>query len=197
MMKERPEILVVSPIRPRQMDQLAAEFTLHRLDRSSDPERFLADIAARITAIVTTGSAGALTALVDSLPNLQLIATSSVGVDKIDLDACRARGIIVANTPDVLTDDVADLAFGLVMTTQRRLIEADVWVRSGAWAEQGAFPLTTSLSDQRVGILGLGATGQAISCRCAAFRMHVAYCIRQRRQTSKLPYFSTPEALAA
>lgn len=132
MTQERPELLVVSPIRPRQMDLLSAEVTLHRLERSREPERFLDGIAARITPIVTTGSAGAPSALVDSLPSLRLIATSSVGVDKIDLDTCRARGIIVANTPDVLTDDVADLAVGLVVGTQRRLIVADAWVRSGA-----------------------------------------------------------------
>jgi len=187
------DVLVVSPIRPRQMDMLTAEFRLHRLDLSVAPENLLSEVGDRIGAIVTTGGVGADATLISALPNLRIIATSSVGVDKIDLTACRTRGIIVTNTPAVLTEDVADLGFGLLIATQRRLVEADAWVRSGDWSVQGAFPLTTSLAGLKVGILGFGAIGQAVARRCEAFRMEVANSSRSARD---VPYRHVPDALA-
>lgn len=190
------EVLVVSPIRPNQMERLAAEFTLHRMDEATDPQAFLAVVADRIGAVVTTGGVGAGADLIGALPNLAIIATSSVGVDRIDLAACRARGVIVTNTPDVLTDDVADLALGLVLATQRRMIEGDAWVRTRDWARRGPFPLTATLTGRRVGILGLGAIGQAVAQRCAAFRMTVGYCTRHPRDVP-YPHFATPADLAA
>lgn len=189
------DVLVVAPIRPRQMARLAADFVLHRLDEASDQNALVTGIGDRIGAIVTTGSAGAPADLITRLPSLEVIATSSVGYDKIDLHACRARQIAVTNTPDVLTDDVADLALGLLLASQRRLVDGDAWVRSGDWVRSGAFPLTTSLTGRRVGILGLGAIGQGVARRCAAFGMDVGYCTRQPRDTP-LAYFADPVALA-
>ena len=189
------EVLVLSPIRPRQMARLEAEFVLHRLDEAEDKPAFLAGVADRIGAIVTTGGVGAATDLIDELPGLRIIATSSVGIDRIDIETCRRRRIAVTNTPDVLTDDVADLALGLLLATQRRLVEGDAWVRSGDWARRGAFALTTSLSGLNVGILGLGAIGRAVATRCAAFNTQVGYCSRTPRDRS-LRYFADPVEMA-
>lgn len=189
------EVLVVSPIRPRQMQMLAQGFVVHRLDTAPDAGGLLKKVADRIGAVVTTGGVGAGAELVAALPRLQIIATSSVGTDKIDLQACRDRGIAVTNTPGVLTDDVADLALGLLIATQRRLVEADAWVRGGSWAQQGPFPLTTRLTGRRVGILGLGDIGMAIARRCQAFGTQLAYCTRSPRDVD-LAYFADPVALA-
>lgn len=188
-------LLIAAPLLVPQMAALEDGFDLYRLDLAPDREAFLAGVGDRIGGLVTTGSVGARGALIGRLPGLQIVATSSVGCDKIDLDTCRARGIAVTNTPDVLTDDVADLALGLVLATQRRLIAADAWVRSGDWAGRGAFELTASLTGRKVGILGFGAIGQAVATRCAAFGCEVGYSARTRRDVPQ-QYFEEPHALA-
>ncbi|WP_375691217.1 2-hydroxyacid dehydrogenase [Pseudooceanicola sp. LIPI14-2-Ac024] len=190
-----PEVLVVAPIRPAQMEALGAAYTLHRLDLADAPEALLAEVGPRVAALVTTGSAGVPAGLLPSLPGLRLIATSSVGTDRIDLAACAERGIVVTNTPDVLTDDVADLALGLILATHRRMVAGDAWVRSGDWGREGPFPLTATLTGRRVGILGLGAIGMAVAERCQAFRMEIGYCSRAPK-TVDFAYHAAPIALA-
>ena len=117
----------------------------------------------------------------DRLPDLGLIANFGVGYDAIDVDAATARGIRVTNTPDVLNDDVADLAVGMMIAQARRLVEGSDWVRSGRWAAQGEMPLATKLSGARAGILGLGRIGREIADRLAAFKMEIHYHSRRQK----------------
>lgn len=189
------EILVISPLLPRQMAAVESAYTVHRLDLAADKDALIAEVADRVSVIITSGGRATPADLIAKLPKLALVSTSSVGVDLIDLAACRERGIVVTNTPGVLTDDVADLTLGLLIATERRMVEGDRWVRSDAWKTQGMFPLTRSLTGRKVGILGLGAIGIAIANRCQAFRMEIGYSTRTKRDVS-YPYFDNALALA-
>lgn len=129
--------------------------------------------------------------LLDRLPRLKLIAAYGVGYDKVDAAAAAERGVLVTNTPDVLSDDVADLAVALLLATVRRLPQADRFVRSGAWAK-GAYPLTSTLRDRTVGLVGMGRIGREIAARLAAFRIPIAY---HSRTPAAVPYRHFPDLL--
>ena len=136
--------------------------------------------------------------VMDLLPNLEIIAHFGVGYDGIDAIAAAARRITVTNTPDVLTDEVADTALGLLLMTARDLGRAEAYLRAGRWAAEGPFPLTaTTLRGRRAGIMGLGRIGLAIARRLEAFGLPVSYHNRRRRGDVAYPYHETLEGLAA
>ena len=171
----KPEVLVVAPIYKPAQEKLEATYTTHPLWNASDRAALITEVAPRIDVVVTSGGgAGIQRALMEKLPGLKLIACFSVGLDSVDLVAARDRGIAVTNTPDVLTDDVADLAIGLMLASSRRMIAADRFVRTGRWL-QGGFPLASKASGKRLGIVGMGRIGQAIARRAAAFDMQIAW----------------------
>jgi lactate dehydrogenase-like 2-hydroxyacid dehydrogenase len=186
----RPDVLVVWPIRPEQMAELDRTYTLHRYDEAADKQGFLNGTAAAIRAAVTTGGHGFTADLLDRLPNLEIVGSSGVGLDKIDVAACRARGVPVTNTPDVLNDDVADLAFGLVIACLREMPQGHAYVRSGSWGRCGMMHLTTTLSGKTLGIVGLGRIGREIADRARAFKMRVAYTGRTRQD---VPFDHVPD----
>ncbi|GGA97410.1 2-hydroxyacid dehydrogenase [Allosediminivita pacifica] len=194
-MTQKPDLLVLSSLRPAQMAELEARYTLHRHDTAEDPEALLAEVGPRIRGVVTTGGRGISGDIVERLPALEVVSTFSVGTDSLDLEACKRCGVTVTNTPDVLNDDVADLALGLMIATRRRMVEADAWVRSGNWAAKGAFPLVRTIKGSRVGILGLGSIGKDIATRCAALRTEIGYLARSEKDVP-YAYFDTPRALA-
>jgi len=181
----KPDVLIAVGLMPQVMDTLAAEFATYRLWEAADQAALLAEIGPRVRAIATNGVRGAEGKLIAALPKLEIIACYGVGVDAIDLTAARARGIIVTNTPDVLTDDVADMAVALLLAASRRLSQGDRHVRSGAWLK-GDMMLTRKFTGSRVGILGLGRIGQAVAQRCAAFGCTIAY--HGPRQKPGVPY---------
>lgn len=174
---------------------LAEHFDVHPLWRESDPKAFLAAHGREFTGLATSARFGADRALMEALPRLAVIANFGVGVDTIDLDAARARGVAVSNTPDVLTDCVADLAFGLLIDVARRLSAADRFVRRGGWLK-GQFPLATRVSGKRLGIVGLGRIGSAIARRAAGFDMPVRYHNRRPVEGSSHGYEASLPALA-
>jgi lactate dehydrogenase-like 2-hydroxyacid dehydrogenase len=186
----RPDVLVVWPILPEQMAELDRAYTLHRYDQAADKQAFLNGRAAAIRAVVTTGGKGFAAELLDKLPNLEIVASSGVGTDTLDVAACRARGVPVTNTPDVLNDDVADLGFGLVIACLRAMPQGFAYVKSGAWARQGMMGLTTTLSGKTIGIVGLGRIGREIADRARAFKMKVAYTGRTRQD---VPFEYVPD----
>lgn len=163
-----------TPILP---ELLAREFHVFREPHSS------------VRGMVTSGSHGVSVAQMERLPNLQIIANFGVGVDQIDLQAAQARHIVVANTPDVLTESVAELAFGLLLATVRRLIVADRLVREGRWGQR-TLPLGTQVYGKTCGLVGMGRIGQAIARRAEAFGMKIAYHARHPRE---LPYRFVPD----
>ncbi len=168
------ELVLVSPIFGPSQAHLEADYQVHRLWSAADRDALLAEIAPRVEILVTTGGAGASRALIERLPKLRLIACFGVGVDAIDLAAARERGIAVTNTPDVLTDDVADLALGLILATLRGIVAADRYVRAGSWL-RAHMALQKRASGKRLGIIGMGRIGTAIATRAAAFGMPIAW----------------------
>lgn len=185
------EILVTASLPPFLYEPLKAAFTCHDYYAATDKPALLAAVGARVRGLVQGGGTVTPTALLDALPKLEIISVFGVGYDGVPVDYCRTRGIKVTNTPDVLTDDVADVALALVMMTCRGFAHLERFVRSGGW-EKGGFDLTTKLSGKRVGILGLGRIGKAIAERVRALGMQVAYTGRKPQQ---VPYEFLPDLM--
>ena len=188
-------VLTLMDFRPTYAAMLAEKYDLHRWDEVDDKQAFLDQVGSKITALVTSAGIGVPDGLLDKLPNLEVITSFGVGYDVFDLDACRARGIRLSNTPDVLTDDVADTAIMLMHATLRRLVVGDDWARSGQWAANGAMPLTRSVRGKKLGILGLGRIGQAIASRAEPSGVEVGYFGRSKKQVD-YRYFDDLVALA-
>jgi lactate dehydrogenase-like 2-hydroxyacid dehydrogenase len=148
-----------------------------------------------VRALATFGAGGADAKLMDALPKLEIISNFGVGVDSIDLDAARKRGIIVTNTPDVLNDCVADTAMALTVNVMRKFPQAEGYLRAAHWAAKGAYPLTTSLGGKTMGVLGLGRIGEAIAQRAQAFGMKIRYHNRKKKDVP-YPYDADPATLA-
>lgn len=182
---DKPQLLVLRSLMPAQMEQLEAAFTLHRYDQADDPAALLASVGAAVKGVVTAGMPGFSGDMLAGLPALEIVGCASVGIDAIDLPACRERGVHVTNTPDVLNDDVADLGIGLIMNALRRVGDGHDYVRNGSWSKHGMMPLATSLKDKRLGIVGLGRIGQELAQRAAAMKMRIAYHGRNRQD---VPY---------
>ncbi|MDB5373624.1 MAG: Lactate dehydrogenase [Belnapia sp.] len=176
---------------------MAEHFSLRLVYEAPDEAAFLAEHAPRIRAIVTKGEIGASAALMETMPKLEIVACYGVGVDAIDLPYCAARGLPVTNTPDVLTEDVADLGFGLLLAAARRIPAADAWVRDGSWAAKGSMPLTSRVWGKRIGIVGLGRIGRAVARRAEGFGMAIGYSGRTPQDDVPYGFHATPAALAA
>lgn len=171
----RPDLLLISNIPAPLRAALAERFTLH--DGAPVPG---------IRAVVGGGMAKLDAALLERLPELEIVAIHGIGHDDIDLAALRARGIPLTLTPDVLTEDVADLAIALMLAVQRRIAANDALVRSGGWSA----PLGRRASGRRIGIFGLGRIGHAIALRAAPFAGELLYSARSEKP---VPWRFAPE----
>ena len=172
-------------------------FTLHQLPAAGDRDAFFADVGPRIRALVRGGHAHIDRTLIERLPKLEIVASFGVGYDGIDLAAAADRGVIVTNTPDVLTEEVADTALGLLLMTVRGLSAAERYLRDGRWPVEGQFPLSPSLRDRVVGIVGLGRIGLAIARRLDAMKVGVVYHSRRPRADAPYRYYDDLRAMAA
>ena len=189
---DRIDIVAVSAFYPPVMQALTATYAVHRLDQATDRAAFLLPLKDTVRGVATfTGKVDA--GLMEALPRLEIIASMSIGLDHIDLAAAKARGIRVTNTPGVLTDDVADLAIGLMIAVARRLVVADRYVRDGGWLK-GPMPLQSKLGGTTLGVLGMGRIGQAIAKRAAAMGMTIAY--HNPRPKPEVPYRFYPDLAA-
>jgi len=193
-MAEPIDVLTAARLWPPMMEALHGAFRVHDRTHQEDPAAFAA-IAPRIRAIAASGESKVPRELIAQLPALEIVSVFGVGYDGIDVAAARERGIAVTHTPNVLNDEVADLAMALVLAVSRRLVEADRYVRTGAWAK-GPMPLARKVSGARMGIVGLGRIGNAIARRAEAFGMSIAYTARAEKADAPYPYFATAEALA-
>ncbi|NKE46231.1 2-hydroxyacid dehydrogenase [Roseomonas frigidaquae] len=187
-------VLQAAPIGPLADRLLREELGAVRL--WDQPPGWLAAQGASVRLLATSVRQGCDAAMLAALPNLRAVSSWGVGYDTLDVAAAHARGIQVANTPDVLDDCVADLAWGLLIATARRIPAADRHVSAGEWTTLGSFPLATRVSGKRLGILGLGRIGQAIARRGEGFAMEVRY---HGRRPKDVPYRFEPSlpALAA
>jgi len=191
----KPDLLLICPLFSATMAQLDDSYTVHRYYQATDKDAFVAGLADRITAAATAGHEGMSVALMNKFPKLKIISCFGVGVDGIDVPAARKLGIAVTNTPDVLTECVADNALALVLATMRRTVFNDKFVRAGNWLKGGA-PLADKVSGNRVGIIGLGRIGKAIAKRAEAFGMKVAYHSRNKQTGVSYDYYDQPVQMA-
>jgi len=168
-----------------------------RLDHIGDLYDLRYEPGPGIRAAISGGN-GIDAATMDATSDLEMVSLVVVGYDRVDLDHARAKGIKVTNTPDVLTDDVADLAIGLMLAVARRLPQQDLYVRQGRWVKEGPPPLTRRASGRKIGILGLGRIGQAIADRARPFASEIGYFSRKpRSEGANYRYFADPCELAA
>lgn len=191
----KPEILVVAKLWPPYLKTLQETYVVHDRTYESDPAKF-AEISPRIRAIAGGGESQVTAALIAQLPSLEMISVFGVGYDRYDVAAARQRNIPITNTPDVLSDDVADMGIALMLALSRSVPQADKYVREGRWIS-GPMPLGRKVSGARLGIVGLGRIGSAIARRAAGFDMSVAYTSRNKVADSPYTYYTTPAALAA
>lgn len=197
-MPARPDLLQTGPMMGMIEAQLREHFTVHRLD-APDAEATLAEVGPRIRAVATgVGSTGGgarrvTDALMARLPALEIVANFGVGYDSVDAEAAGRRGVVVTNTPGVLDDEVADLTVGLLLATLRQIPQAERHLREGKWPS-GGFPLTATLRDRALGIVGMGRIGRAIARRLEGFGRPIAY--HSRRPVADVPYTHYPDLIA-
>ncbi len=194
-MSTKPDVLAVAKLHPFYLQALQTLYTVHDRTHTEDPAAFAA-LAPRIVGVAGTGEASVPRNLLAQLPQAKVVSVFGVGYDGVDVGAAIEFGIPVTHTPDVLTDDVADLAMGLVLSVGRAIPQADQFVRAGRWPA-GPIALARKVSGARMGIVGLGRIGKAIAQRAKAFGMSIAYTARSEKPDSGFTFFPSTLELAA
>lgn len=193
----QPDILQVGFYPEWDQGPLDAMFQMHKYFEADDKDAFLAQVGPRIKGIATRGELGTTQAMLDACPSLEVVSVYGVGYDAVDVAACTARGIAVTNTPDVLTNDVADLGVAMMLAQSRGMIGASEWVRDGSWEAKGLYPLQSRVWGKKVGILGLGRIGFEVGKRLAGFDLDIAYSdISAKDYAPDWTFIQDPVALA-
>lgn len=194
----KPHVLQLNPILiPSINDTLASLYTVHKYFELLDKDAWLREHGAAMEAVITGGHTGISRAMLELLPALKVVAVNGVGTDAVDLDYCRARGVPVTATIGALTEDVADLAIGMLIAACRNLCTVDRFVRDGQWElnpQPSAIPLARRFSGMRVGVVGMGRVGRAVAVRAAAFGCPVRYT--DLRNMNDVPYEFVPDLVA-
>lgn len=192
-----PQVLAIGPYTDSEITGFQEELGANLLSDWAAVGALSAADRGVVTAMGYKGHAPFGAEQMDLLPALKVIANFGVGYDAIDVPAASARGITVTNTPDVLNDDVADLAVAMLLSQGRRMDLGTAWVKSGTWAEEGEMPLNRKISGGRAGILGLGRIGREIANRLSAFKMEMHYHSRAPKDVPEgWTYHADPVALA-
>jgi hydroxypyruvate reductase len=194
-MPDKPDLLAIAPLPEFLAGPLRERYTCHELAAQADQEAFFRGQGSSVRAVVGLGGSIYEETLLAKLPALELVAVHGVGYDGVPLDYCRKRGLRVTNTPDVLTEDVADIALALVLMTSRGLVSANRFLHAGDW-QKGKFKLTTKPGDKRAGIFGLGRIGTAIAWRLAHLGMEIGYHGRNLQAEAPFDFFETLRELA-
>jgi lactate dehydrogenase-like 2-hydroxyacid dehydrogenase len=197
MMAEKTEVLMTGPMMPLIIEGVSKAFTLHKLWEAKDRDALIEELAPRLRAIAAGGGHARVDAtLLGRLPKVEIVSSFGVGYDHVDAKWAGQHGIAVTNTPDVLTEEVADTALGLLLCTVREFPQAERYLRAGKW-EKGDYPLTkATLRDRTVGMVGLGRIGKAIARRLEAFGVPVAYYGRRKQPDVPYKYYSDLVAMA-
>jgi lactate dehydrogenase-like 2-hydroxyacid dehydrogenase len=191
---DKIHLVVHGPRKPIVDNGFPDQFVLHRFETTGDLERLTPEVAEKVRGLAITyntvrGDAKTLALF----PRLEIVAAFGVGYDHVDAAYARDHNIVVTNTPDVLTEEVADIAMGLLIATLREFIKADKYLRSGLWLAQ-QYPLSAgSLRDRKVGMVGMGRIGQAIARRLEASKVPVVY--HTRNPVAGLPYQHYPSLI--
>ena len=195
----RPVLLSTGLMMPLMVDALETRFEAHWLNRVDDPEALIDAIGPRVEAIVTGAHTAVRTteAMMARMPRLKVIGNFGVGYDSIDVPAAATRGVIITNTPQVLDEEVADTALGLLISTVREFYRGEAYLRAGRWATEGDVPLSPgSLRDRTVGMIGMGRIGKAIARRLEAFGVPITYYARNPQPSVSYRYYADLEAMA-
>src|ERR1700761_3994945 len=181
-MAAKPDIVLIGPLKPLVVRGLEAVCTVHKAAEAKDREAFFV-AHANVRAIACSATTEQIpAAFMARFPKLQIVSSFGVGYDHVDVKYAAAHGVIVTNTPDVLTEEVADTALGLLLCTVREFPQAERYLRAGKWLER-SYPLTkATLRNRTVGMVGMGAIGQAIARRLSAFGVPVVYHTRKPRR---------------
>lgn len=190
-------LLLMGPLLPSVMESLESTYTVHRYWEAENQASLLADIAAQCVGIVTDGGRGVEADVLKQLPSVRIVSVFGVGTDAVDLEFCKQQGIAVTNTPDVLSDDVADMAMALALAVSRQLINGDAYARAGRWPKEGAMPLTRRVMGKRAGIYGMGSIGRALALRLEGFGMDISYCNRSEKADCNYRFVPSLTDLAA
>ena len=190
---DKADVLMMEEMAPMTIEGVAKAFTLHKLWEAPDRDRLIDELSPRLRAIAAGGPVHDHVdrSLMMKFPKLEIISSFGVGYDHVDAKWAGAHGIIVTNTPDVLTEEVADTALGLLLCTVRELPQAERYLRAGKWVNGVEYRLTASLRGRRAGIVGLGRIGKAIARRLEAFGLPVAY--HGRTEQAGVPYRYYPD----
>lgn len=193
----KPQILQVGPYPKWDEDPLNAAFEVQRYFDAADKPAFLAEVGPGVRGIATRGELGAHREMIEACPNLEIIAVYGVGYDAVDIASCREKGIRVTNTPDVLTNDVADLGIAMMLCQSRGMIGAETWVKDGSWAAKGLYPLKRRVWGRRAGVLGLGRIGFEVAKRLKGFDMQISYSdVEQKSFADCMTFVADPVELA-
>jgi len=196
MTADKPDVLVLGPAKPTIIDGLSPKFQLHKAPDTKSADALLTELAPRLRALAVSAPPGRIDgAFMSRLPKLEIISSFGVGYDHIDAKWASERGIIVTHTPDVLNEEVADTALGLLLCTVRQLPQADRFVRSGQWTKK-EFPHTQTLRERTVGIVGLGRIGKVIARRLDASAVTVVYHGRHAQPDVPYRYYADLVAMA-
>lgn len=190
----KPRLLLTCELMPEVMGDLEERYDVLRLYDAIDPDTLLREHGDSIRAVVTGGHIGWPVPMAEKTPNLELVAINGVGYDKVDLDQARSRGFRITNTPDVLSEDVADLAVGLIIASFRQIADGNTFARDGRWLGAN-MPLGRKVTGLRFGIYGLGQIGTEIANRLRAFGGNIAYCSRTPKSVP-FSYYATLVDLA-
>lgn len=192
----KPHILSFESYDAWDVELMNENYLVHPMPESGDPMELDAETRSAIRAFAFKGHSPLGAEIMDAFPNLALVANYGVGYDTIDVAHAKSKGIRVTNTPDVLTDDVADLAVGMLIGLCRDIPGAAQWVRSGNWASSGSYPLQRTVTGRKIGIVGLGRIGRSIAERLQAFKSDIHYYSRAEKDTPGWTFHSGVEELA-
>jgi lactate dehydrogenase-like 2-hydroxyacid dehydrogenase len=193
----KPDILLIGPSKPLMAKGLEPAFTVHKLIEAKDREAFLSGLADRVRAFAVTYSNQKIDpAFMQRFPRLEIVSSFGVGYDHVDAKWAGEHGILVTNTPDVLNEEVADTALGLLLCTVREFPQAERHLRAGKWA-QGPYPLTAAtLRDRTIGMVGMGRIGRAIARRLEAFGVPIVYHTRRPHAGVAYKYYPSLATMA-
>ncbi len=184
----KPDVLLATRLPGPVETALDQAYTTHRLHQAGDKAAFLSALAPKIRVMATMGKADA--ALMDGLPNLKLISSFGVGYDGVDVGHATRRGVTLTNTPDVLNDDVSNLAVLLVLATTRNFSFNERYLRAGRWREEGDPPLSHAIRDRTVGIIGLGRIGKVLASKLTVFGCRIVYHGRHEQTGQPYQYYA-------
>ena len=188
---DKPDVLMVGAKKPVMMKGFEGKVTLHHWLELKDKDAFVKDLGKKIKAIAIAYTANKVDGnFLQQFPNLEQVSSFGVGYDHIDAKWAGEHGIVVTNTPEVLNEEVADTALGLLLCTVRELPQSERYLRAGKWKD-GHYPLTkATLRDRTVGMVGMGRIGKAIARRLEAFGVPVVYHSRSQQPDVKYKYYA-------